>query len=152
MVKNQKGVTLIELLAAISLLSLFLLLANSIHLFGQKQMTNQTSEIQNQSNVRLAMNLITKQIRKASSVTVSNNVLTIDNTDVYKLDNNSLTKNNQPLITNLQTFDIKTNDAGIPLANGTIIPIGSQISLTIADVPTNNNPQTILSTTIYLRK
>lgn len=138
MVKNQNSVTLIELLAAISLLSIFVLLASSIHLFGQKQMSNQTSEIQNQSNVRLAMNLITKQIRKASNVTVSNNVLTIDNTDVYKLENSNLTKNSQPLVTNLQKFDIQLN--------------GDQITLSIADLPNNNNPQTILSTTIYIRK
>lgn len=138
MVKNQKGVTLIELLAAITLLSIVLLLANSIHLFGQKEMTDQTAEIQNQSNVRLAMNLITKQIRKASSINVdSNNVLTLDS-DIYKLDNNSLTKNGQPFITNLQKFDIQYD--------------GSKITVTIADLPSTNNPQTTLSTTIYIRK
>jgi prepilin-type N-terminal cleavage/methylation domain-containing protein len=139
MVKNQKGVTLIELLAAIALLSVVLLLANSIHLFGQKQMTDQTTEIQNQSNVRLAMDIITKQIRKASAINVDNNgVLTLDNTDIYKLDNNSLTKNNQPFITNLQKFDIQYD--------------GSKINVTIADLPNSNTPQTTLSTTIYIRK
>lgn len=138
MLKNQQGVTLVELLAAISLLSIFLLLASSIHLFGQNEMTYQTTEIQNQSNVRLAMNLITKQIRKASTISVNNNVITIDNTDVYKLDNNSLTKNSQPLITNLQKFDIQFT--------------GDQITVSIADLPSNNIPQTTLSTTIYIRK
>lgn len=139
MVKNQKGVTLIELLAAIALLSVVLLLANSLHIFGQNQMTNQTTEIQNQSNVRLAMEIITKQIRKASTINVdSNGVLTLDNTDIYKLDNNSLTKNSQPLVTNLQTFNIQYD--------------GSKVIITIADLPNTNTPQTTLSTTIYIRK
>jgi prepilin-type N-terminal cleavage/methylation domain-containing protein len=138
MVKNQKGVTLIELLAAIALLSIVLLLANSIHLFGQKQMTDQTTEIQNQANVRLAMDIITKQVRKASTIYVDNyGVLTLD-TDIYKLDNNNLTKNNQPLVTNLQKFDLQYD--------------GNKIKVTIADLPNSNTPQTTLSTTIYIRK
>ncbi|MDP4156047.1 MAG: prepilin-type N-terminal cleavage/methylation domain-containing protein [Bacillota bacterium] len=139
MVKNQKGVTLIELLAAIALLSVVLLVANSIHLFGQKQMSDQTAEIQNQSNVRLAMDIITKRIRKASTISVDNNgVLTLDNTDVYKLDNNNLTQNSQPIINNLQKFEIQYD--------------GSKITVTIADLPNTNTPQTTLSTTIYIRK
>lgn len=139
MVKNQKGVTLIELLAAIALLSVVLLVANSIHLFGQKQMSDQTAEIQSQSNVRLAMDIITKRIRKASTISVDNNgVLTLDNTDVYKLDNNNLTQNSQPIINNLQKFNIQYD--------------GSKITVTIADLPNTNTPQTTLSTTIYIRK
>jgi prepilin-type N-terminal cleavage/methylation domain-containing protein len=139
MVKNQKGVTLIELLAAIALLSVVLLVANSIHLFGQKQMSDQTAEIQNQSNVRLAMDIITKRIRKASTISVDNNgVLTLDNTDVYKLDNNNLTQNSQPIINNLQKFDIQYD--------------GSKITVIIADLPNTNTPQTTLSITIYIRK
>jgi Tfp pilus assembly protein PilW len=142
MVKNQKGVTLVvtlvELLAAIALLSIVLLLANSIHLFGQKQMTDQSTEIQNQSNVRLAMNIITKQIRKASTINVDNNGALLLDTDIYKLDNNNLTKNNQPFITNLQEFDLQYD--------------GSKIKVTIADLPITNTPQTTLSTTIYIRK
>lgn len=69
-----------------------ILLASSVQLFGQKQVNNQTNEIQNQSNVRLALNIVTKEIRKASNVSVTNNVLTINNTDIYKLENNILKK------------------------------------------------------------
>lgn len=90
--KNEKGITLIELLAALALVSMVILLASSVQLFGQKQVNNQTNEIQNQSNVRLALNIVTKEIRKASNVSVTNNVLTINNTDIYKLENNILKK------------------------------------------------------------
>jgi Tfp pilus assembly protein PilW len=139
MIKNEKGLTIVELLAALTLLSCILLLTGSILLFGQKQMTNQSTEIQNQSNLRLALSVITKEIRKAASVTVNNNVLTLNDSDVYKLDsNNNLTKNNLPIISNLQQFMIQMT--------------GDQITITLADLPSNNLPQTTLSTTIYVRR
>ncbi|MEH7118470.1 prepilin-type N-terminal cleavage/methylation domain-containing protein, partial [Neobacillus vireti] len=112
---NEKGVTLIELLAAVSLLSLILLLASSVHILGLKQSSSQTSEIQNQSNVRLAMNIITREVRKASTVSFiniddtdsSNDQLKINGVDIYKLDNKNITKNANPLINNIQTFTLK---------------------------------------------
>lgn len=144
MIKNEKGVTLIELLAALSILSIILLLAGSIHLFGQKQSLNQTKDIQSQSNVRLALNVITKEIRKATSVTVTVdpitklNVLNLnDNNDVYKFENYTIKKNGQILFENIQTF--------------TPTMSGDKIMITIANQPTNNIPQTSLSATIYLR-
>jgi prepilin-type N-terminal cleavage/methylation domain-containing protein len=137
--KNEKGVTLIELLVGLALFSMVLLLANSVHLFGQKQVNHQTNEIQNQSNVRLAINIITKEIRKASTVSVTNNILTLNGSDIYKLENSVLKKNNDPLITDIQTFTInKTAD--------------DKIIMSIANTPSNNIPQTNLSATIYLRK
>lgn len=135
--KTEKGVTLVEVLAAAALLSIILLLATSVYLFGQKQFTSQTTEIQNQENVSLALDIITKEIRKASTVSVSNNILTINNTDVYQLVNNTINKNNQPLITNIQQFNIQMTN--------------NQITLTIEGLSANNAPQTTLSTTIFIR-
>jgi prepilin-type N-terminal cleavage/methylation domain-containing protein len=139
MLKSEKGVTLIELLAALALLSLILLLASSLHLFGQKQTKNQATEIQGQSNVTLAMNVITKEIRSAQNVSALNNVLTItkiDNSkDEYKLESYTLKKNNQPLISDIKEF--------------TLVPSADNITITISS---NTNPQTTLKTTIYYRK
>jgi len=144
---NEKGVTLIELLAAVSLLSLILLLASSVHILGLKQSSSQTTEIQNQSNVRLAMNMITREIRKASTVSFlniddtdsSNDQLQINGVDVYKLNNKSIMKNTDPLIANIQTFTLKKVK-------------DDMYTITIANVPANNLPQTTLSSTIYIRK
>ncbi|MEH7223078.1 prepilin-type N-terminal cleavage/methylation domain-containing protein [Bacillus sp. JJ1566] len=130
MKKCEKGVTLIELLAAISLLSIILLLASSVHLFGQKQMNSQTIEVQTQSQERLAANLITKEIRKAKTVEVNNpNELTINGTDVYKLDGTIIEKNNKELITNIDAFNVSKN--------------GNQVILKIGELP---------ETTIYIRE
>ncbi|PFO03547.1 hypothetical protein COJ85_12905 [Bacillus sp. AFS076308] len=144
---SEKGVTLIELLAALSLLSIILLLASSVHLLGLKQSSSQTSEIQNQSNVRLAMNIITREIRKASTVSfiniddtdLSNDQLKINGVDIYKLENKNITKNANPLITNIQTFTLKKVK-------------DDMYTITIANIPSNNLPQTTLSSTVYIRK
>jgi prepilin-type N-terminal cleavage/methylation domain-containing protein len=138
MLKNSRGVTLIEILCAIALISMVLLLANSLNIFGLKQVNEQTNDINNQSNVRLAINIITKEIRSAQNVKVSNNILTINNLDIYKLDNHSLTKNGQAIIPDIQKFNIVMN--------------GNQILISIANIPSKNGKQIDLSDTIYIRE
>ena len=143
---NEKGVTLIELLAALSLLSVILLLATSIHMLGLKQSSSQITNIQNQSNIRLAMNIITREIRKASTVSFvniddavnTNDQLIINGVDVYKLENKSITKNANTLISNIQTFTLKKVKDGM-------------YTITIANIPSNNSPLTTISSTIYIR-
>ncbi|MFS0822524.1 prepilin-type N-terminal cleavage/methylation domain-containing protein [Bacillus sp. 1P02SD] len=130
MEKCEKGVTLVELLAAISLLSIILLLASSVHLFGQKQMITQKNEVQIQSHERLAANLITKEIRKADTVKVNNpNELTINGSDVYKLEGTTIEKNNEEFMTNINGFNVSKN--------------GNQVILKIGALP---------ETTIYIRE
>lgn len=138
MVENNRGMTLIEILCSLSLLIIVLLLVNSIHLFGLQQMNDQTSDFNGQSNVRQAINLITKEIRSANAVNVSSDVLTIDNKDIYKLDNHTLTKNGQSIITGLQDFSIAKN--------------GSKVSISLAGIPLQGGNQITLTDTIYIRE
>lgn len=128
--KNEKGVTLVELLAALALLSIIMLLASSVHLFGQNQMTLQTKQIENQSDDRIAIKLIIKEIRKAQTVEVKSvNTLTINGTDIYTLKDNTLRKGNDTFVSNINKFIVTKN--------------GNQIKLTIGNLP---------ETTIYLRE
>ena len=130
MIKGERGVTLVELLAAISLLSIVLLLASSVHLFGQKQMNSQSDEVQLQAQERLAANLITKEIRKAQTVEINSpNQLTINGTDTYKLEGTTIEKNNNEFVTKINDFSVSK--------------IGNQISLKIGSLP---------ETTIYIRE
>nr|WP_309099760.1 prepilin-type N-terminal cleavage/methylation domain-containing protein [Fredinandcohnia onubensis] len=130
MIKSERGVTLVELLAAISLLSIVLLLASSVHLFGQKQMNSQSNEVQIQSQERLAANLITKEIRKAKTVEVINpNQLTINDTDTYKLEGTTIKKNNEEFMTKINGFSVSMD--------------GNQVSLKIGNLP---------ETIIYIRE
>lgn len=149
MFKSNKGVTLIELLAALALLSIVVLLASSIQIFGQNQTKNQTTEIQNQSNLRLAINMITKDIRRAKSG-AENVIVSVPNTELqintinnntppikYKLDKNILLKDDQPLVSNIKEFKL------VKAVDNTNIVI---------TITSNDLPQNSLATTIYFRK
>ncbi|WP_462412934.1 PilW family protein [Neobacillus sp. Marseille-QA0830] len=145
MLKKNMGFTLVELLASLALLSIITLSASSFYFFSQKQSNEQSTDTQNQSNARLAMDILTKEIRSADSIAVSNtsNQLTIANstgTDIYKFENNSLKKNSEPLITDLQNCSFS------PYPNSTSIDY-VDITVTSASLPATN-----LTTTIYLRK
>ncbi|MEK5441652.1 MULTISPECIES: prepilin-type N-terminal cleavage/methylation domain-containing protein [unclassified Fredinandcohnia] len=130
MIKSERGVSLIELLAAIALLSVVLLLASSVHLFGQKQMNSQSDEVQIQSQERLAANIITKEIRKAKTVEVKNpNQLTLNDTDTYKLEGTTIKKNNEEFMTKINGFSVSKNE--------------NKVSLKIGNLP---------ETTIYIRE
>jgi prepilin-type N-terminal cleavage/methylation domain-containing protein len=139
MIKSEKGITLVELLAGLALLSIILLLASSLHLFAQKQMNAQEHADQSESNVSLAMDIITKEIRSANSSNVTNNVLTVTTsnnaTNVYKLNGTALTKNNQTLIADINQFDITSAT--------------DHYTITISS---NDETPTSLTTTIYFRK
>jgi prepilin-type N-terminal cleavage/methylation domain-containing protein len=135
-VLSEKGVTLVEVLAGLALLSMVLLLVNSVHLFSHKQAVSQTREVQQQSNVRLAANLLTKDIRRAESVLVVSPAEfeikkpTSSTPDKYLYNGKDLLKNSSPLITDIQNFSIVKNSE-------------HSISLTIGSLP---------KTTIMIRK
>jgi len=127
--RNEKGLTLVEVLAGIALLSMILLLASSIHLFAQKQMNTQKEDIQIQSNERLAFNRITGEIRKAEKVDdLHPNILLINDTDEYKLVGTTLELKGDEKITNIDGFSVEV--------------IGKQVKLKIGNIP---------ETTIYIR-
>ncbi|WP_090759015.1 prepilin-type N-terminal cleavage/methylation domain-containing protein [Bacillus sp. OK048] len=127
---NEKGFTLVELLSALAILSMILLIAGSIHMFGQKQMYLQSEVIQDQSNERLALNIITKEIRKAKTAVVIDVIddvtktktkgLEINGTDAYTLKDNNLIKINKAgnhiIISDIKKFDFSQNGTKIKIS------------------------------------
>lgn len=135
--KNDNGLTLIEVLAAVSLLSVILFLAFSIHLFGQNQWNREAESVQKDANVRLAMTIVTKAIRSAKTVEVTDNrALVINGTDRYAVSNGALTKNQSILVPDIGDFVIR-ND-------------GDKIHLEISD--SVYQKKHALETVIYLRE
>jgi prepilin-type N-terminal cleavage/methylation domain-containing protein len=120
---DEKGITLIEVLCALAIVSMVILLASSINIFGHKQMNDQKVEIQNQSNDRLAMNIITKAIRQADPATVEvindQNVLKINGERIY-LDGTSIKKETNILVSDIKQFTIKRNGDQISLRIGNL--------------------------------
>ena len=151
MLKNHRGFTLIEVLSVITLLSMVLLFASSFHIFGQKQMVSQSLDIENQTNVRYALNLLTKEIRTGKvDLPVDNNILTIKtetNTTVYKLEGKTITKNGIPIVENIFEFVVKGEN--IEDEDGkTTHP---KIELKITSIPNNEGKIETLSTIIHSR-
>lgn len=138
MIKNKKGVTLIELIIVLSILSIVSSLGFSFYLYGLKNFTTQTVNVNNQSNVRYALSIISKDIRKADSVTVSANIITIDGTLEYKLDGNILMKNGNNLVTDIETFNVTK--------------VGNKITIEIISLPNSVGHTVTLSSEIYIRE
>lgn len=132
MIKNNRGMTLVELLSVLALLSMVLLLANSVQLFSQKQVTKQVDDIEKQTNIRIAISTLTKEIRSANTVTVQNNVLTV-NSDIYQLVGNTLQKNNQSFVSKIKKFEV-SKDA-------------NKITLLLEGQSTNNQNPAVPTTT-----
>lgn len=121
MKRNEKGVTLVEVLATLLLVSMIGLLASSIHLFAQKQTNTQMEEIHIHSNERIAMRMIKSEIRKAENVEINSpNELIINGTDVYKHEGTELRKNDSTVITGIKEFTISMHDNQIKLRIGSL--------------------------------
>ena len=69
-IKNSKGVTLIELIVVLGLVSLVLLVGYNLLPLGLNTFGMQTENIDNQSRARQAIRQISGEIRKAGSVDV----------------------------------------------------------------------------------
>ncbi|WP_112181503.1 MULTISPECIES: PilW family protein [Paraliobacillus] len=141
MFKNEKGMTLIELLAALALMSIIIALIGSAHIFGQKQYRNQTEEINYQEQVRYVMATITKEIRSTEadlvSVTSDTNEITIG-TNSYELEQPNFYENSTVISDQISSFNIDKEDG--------------KIEISISSLPNRNGKIETLSTVIYLRE
>ncbi|WP_182200445.1 PilW family protein [Paraliobacillus salinarum] len=137
--KEQKGITLVELLAVLSLMSIIIMLVGSAMMFGQKQYKNQTEIIEQQDQVRYVMATLTKEIRShnSSQISVSGNVLNIGS-DSYEFSAPQVLKNGTPMSDRIGVFEVEKNDL--------------ELDITIASSAVGGNEQQRLSTILYLRK
>ncbi|SNR86457.1 prepilin-type N-terminal cleavage/methylation domain-containing protein [Anaerovirgula multivorans] len=138
MIQNRKGITLIELLMVLSVMSIIVVLSFSVYIFGMKSFTLQSTNVENQSNVRYATSYITKEIRKAESVEVLGNILTINGTDEYKLVDNIIWRNSNELVTGIEHFNMSKS--------------GNKISLEIISLSNSDGCFSSLSSKIYIRE
>ena len=69
--KDNKGVTLVEVVVAISITSIILISIYSFYISGVKSYARETTKASNQVSVRRVSNAIGKEIRKASSVLIT---------------------------------------------------------------------------------
>ncbi|MET3658995.1 prepilin-type N-terminal cleavage/methylation domain-containing protein [Sporosarcina psychrophila] len=123
--RNNRGVTLVEVLAVLVLMSLILLMINGVHQYGQKQFVRQKEQIQNQENVQFAVKYITREIRRHGTFEVEGkHKLIIGNEkgdsseDVYIYKNNAIYRNDTILIEGIGSFDLERKSQGVKLTIG----------------------------------
>ncbi|WP_341876863.1 type II secretion system protein [Defluviitalea saccharophila] len=115
MIKNENGVTLIELIVSLAIFSVIISLTLSVLLFGSRTFKMQTNETNNLLNVSNAMHYITKEIRKADQVEIENGILILNEKDVYKLENNIIMKNTTLMFYNIELFEIAKSSSKIDI-------------------------------------
>lgn len=135
--KNNQGITLLEILLAITILSMVLILISQVQIMGQKQFINESNKVNHLENVRLAAKIITKEIRKENAFVIDGERLIIG-TDEYKLEGTDIVKNGTPFIHYIDDFQFSA------LAEGIDIEI-----ISVADI---HGKKESISTTIYLRR
>ncbi len=95
--KDNRGMTLVELVVAIAILSAILLSIYSLYIVGVRGFARETSTAQNQVSIRRASNEIGRQIRRATSIIpdptiddVTKNEITLEDSEgeilIYKYD------------------------------------------------------------------
>lgn len=83
LLKNEKGLSLVELVISLSLLSVILGIGYSYFYFATNAFRVGQSQSNLQQNIRLATNYITRELRTAHLVEVKGNSFTIPTTDLH---------------------------------------------------------------------
>lgn len=114
--RNESGMTLVELLASIALLSVVLSLVGAVHLFGQRQYLAQSYSAGQSNDFAYTLSVISREVRKTSfaDVTVSESesgdaILTVD-AEAFSQQGEQLVKNNdQVLADGVADFTVELN-------------------------------------------
>lgn len=119
LLKNEAGVTLVELLAAIAILGIIIALAGSIHIFGQRQFRNQTESANQTNDISYALSVMSTDLRRHSpgEVNVTEDVIKIldENGEVvqsYRESGNKLMQSDVELINYVRSFSAETTADG----------------------------------------
>lgn len=110
---NQRGITLVELLGVLAILSVIILLIGSAHLFGQKQLIYQTDEVDKQGDVRLVASQLTTDFRSITDYLEDADGYHIGD-QTYQYSDSTVSRNGQTLSNNIANFELIpiNDDAG----------------------------------------
>ena len=142
--KNQRGLSLIEMMVVVVILGLIVLGLVTFFTGGAKSWVAGQSQLEAQRNARQAMDRMVREIREASEITTSNDEKIIFNTPwetgiTYELSVNTINRNNNPLINNVSNLDFD-------------YPSLSKVHILLeVDVDDDGNPDITLNTDVSLR-
>ena len=106
---NQKGLTLVELLAVIAITSVILMLIYGIQSNSNEQYTTQAEKNRELTNISYVLKVITKDIRISSKAPVINgNTFTIGSEEyVFDTSSSSITRNGTVIAQPITAFTIE---------------------------------------------
>lgn len=138
MIKNRKGVTLVELMIVLALLSVVTMVGFSVLSFGFRSFNAQTDNLDNQSKVQHAISGISKEIRRvdAGDIIISGGTIDVDGI-AYILQGNNLLKNGKVLVSGIKSFNPSK--------------VGNRITLEITSQANRGREFTLISE-IYVRE
>lgn len=140
---SEEGITLVELLAALSLFSIVVLLIGSVHIFAQRQFRQQSDRIEVSSEVRLVMSQFESDIRSIDSGTVywDEDTLFIGSEEIsYRLSDQKILRNDSVIADNISDFSVEFDSDR------------NQVDVRVTGTQKNQRQPQTLKTTIYLRE
>ena len=105
--KSEAGITLVELLAVLALLSIIIALVGSAHMFGQKQYRKQAAIASQSNELTIGLATMTRELRnlKANQVEVKEGAILIDGVVTFSLIDDELRSKEASVIAqDIQTF------------------------------------------------
>ncbi|TXL62480.1 hypothetical protein FHP05_11780 [Cerasibacillus terrae] len=110
--QNEKGLTLVEILATTVLLSIIIIFISSLLMFAQKQFSAQTEDTEELFDVTYVSQMILKDVRKATEKPiVSENKVEV-NQQAYEFIEHSKTleKNGVPISKDITSFTVELEE------------------------------------------
>ena len=139
---NKKGITLIELVIAIGILSMVVALGYSLYLTGVRGFLREATSVDNQFKVRHASTMIGRQIRRADTVAINAGKLKLTYPNgsslEYQLQGGAIMEGSNILAKGINSFTV-----GIT---------GNTVVLTIQSKKNSDNEVYELSSRITIRK
>lgn len=138
-IKNEDGITLVELLASLAILTGLIILIGSFHIFGQKHFSNQIESNNQASDLRYSLSLISREARSAQEITiVPDESIEIDGVNYYQSGSNLL-RDDEVLSSRVSNFEI------------TPIEGTKKVKLKLESTNNDLNQNETYETTIYFR-
>ncbi|MCC5890395.1 MAG: prepilin-type N-terminal cleavage/methylation domain-containing protein [Alkalibacterium sp.] len=141
--KREDGLTLVELLASLAILSVVILLVGSVHIFGQTQFISQTESAGQSNDLRYSLTVISRDVRQAEEISFESGELRLG-ASTYSHSGTELRRNGELLSSRVQSFTVSGNNFENDFDEKAIITLDS--------TPNRQGKTQTYETTIYFRR
>lgn len=136
--KTEEGITLVELLASIAILSIVILLVGSVHIFGQTQFISQTETAIQSNDLRFSLSLVSRDVRQAGIVEDIDESTYVVGDYTYSFRRPNLFRNGERLSSRVDEFKI--------------LPADDHAEIIIKSTTKRQSQDESYQTTIYFRR